>query len=460
MFVIDYIVSTGASVMMPLIFIILGLALRLSISKAIKAGLMVGIGFIGLSITVNLMIDSLTPVSHAIVERFGLNLTVLDVGWPAAAAVAMGTRVGALVIPVCVAINVLMLYTKTTRILNVDIWNLWHHAFTGSLVAILTDNLWLGVFAAGLNCVITMVIADRTSKDVEKYLSLPGIAVPHGFSVSFVPAAWLVNAIVDRIPYVRDIKIDTEVIQRHLSILGDPASLGAIIGAILAIIAGVDVKTILQTAITMAAVMTIIPRMAKMLMEGVYPISERIQEIAQSRAGSFGQISIGLDSAVSVGHPVTLSVSMLMIPIMLILAAIIPGNQFLPFASLTGLPFAFVLVTAVCRGDMFRTLLTGLLTLSLALLIGTSLAPIVTSTAVSTGFSLPNGASSISSVDYAGAMLPWAIIQGFDLKAIGIGVVTLGSLLLALWNRRKIVQENLQLVQESHIVVAETGEKS
>lgn len=66
MFIIDYIISTGASVMMPLIFIVLGLILRLRVSQAIKAGLMVGIGFIGLSITVNLMIDSLTPVSHAI----------------------------------------------------------------------------------------------------------------------------------------------------------------------------------------------------------------------------------------------------------------------------------------------------------------------------------------------------------------------------------------------------------
>lgn len=175
MFIVDYIVGLGASVMMPLIFMLLGLLLRLSLSKALKAGLMVGIGFIGLSITVNLMIDSLTPVSHALVERFGLNLNVLDVGWPAAAAVAMGTRVGALVIPVCVAINVLMLYTKTTRVLNVDIWNLWHHAFTGSLVTIITDSLWLGIFAAGINCIITMVIADRTSGDVEKYLNLPSI---------------------------------------------------------------------------------------------------------------------------------------------------------------------------------------------------------------------------------------------------------------------------------------------
>jgi hypothetical protein len=65
MFIVDYIVGLGASVMMPLIFMLLGLLLRLSLSKALKAGLMVGIGFIGLSITVNLMIDSLTPVSHA-----------------------------------------------------------------------------------------------------------------------------------------------------------------------------------------------------------------------------------------------------------------------------------------------------------------------------------------------------------------------------------------------------------
>ena len=445
MFIIDYIVGLGASVMMPLIFMILGLILRLPLAKAIRAGLMVGIGFIGLSITVNLMIESLTPVSNALVERFGLHLSVLDVGWPAAAAVAMGTRVGALVIPVCVAINVFMLYTKTTRVLNVDIWNLWHHAFTGSLVAIITDSLWMGIFAAVINCMVTMVIADRTTKDVEKYLNLPSISVPHGFSASFVPAAWLVNAIVDRIPGIRDIKIDTEVIQKRLSILGDPASLGAIIGGLLGIIAGIDVKAILQTAITMAAVMTIIPRMAKMLMEGVYPISERIQEIAQSRAGAFGNIAIGLDSAVSVGHPVTLSVSMLMIPVMLVLAAVIPGNEFLPFASLTGLPFAFVLVTAVCRGDMFRTLLTGIVTLSLALLIGTSLAPIVTSTAVSTGFSLPQGTTSISSLDYAGSMLPWAIIQGFNFKVIGISILSVLTLLLLLWNRRKLAVENRPL---------------
>ena len=80
----------------------------------------------------------------------------------------------------------------------------------------------------------------------------------------------------------------------------------------------------------------------------------------------------------------------------------------------------------------------------LALLIGSNLAPIVTSTAVSTGFSLPQGTTSISSVDYAGAMLPWAIIQSFHLKEIGVGILTLCTLALVLWNRRKLAQENEQ----------------
>ncbi|WP_221945109.1 PTS galactitol transporter subunit IIC [Photobacterium carnosum] len=442
--ILNYIVGLGAAVLMPIVFIILGLCIKLGFSKSLKAGLMVGIGFIGLSITVGLMIDSLTPISNAIVEKFGLQLNVLDVGWPAAAAVGMGTQVGALIIPLCVLINIIMLFTRTTKVLNVDIWNLWHHAFAGSLVAVLTDSIWLGLFAAAINCIITMIIADRTSKNVSESLGLPGISVPHAFSASFVPAAWLVNFIVDKIPYIRDIKIDVEKLQGKFAFLGDPALLGFIIGALLAVIAGADVKIILNTGVTMAAVMTIIPRMAKMLMEGVYPISERIRELAQSKLAHLGNLTIGLDSAVSVGHPVTLSISLLMIPVMLGLAAVMPNNGFLPFASLTGLPFAFVLVTAVCKGDAFRTLLTAILTLTASLYIATDLAPLVTSVATSSGFVMPAGATSVSSIDFAGAMLPWAVVRLFELKTIAILCVSAGTATLLFWNYKLLKREEVQ----------------
>ena len=61
-----------------------------------------------------LLTSSLGPALSKVVEIYGLQLKVFDMGWPAAAAVAYNTSVGALIIPVCLAVNILMLLTKTT----------------------------------------------------------------------------------------------------------------------------------------------------------------------------------------------------------------------------------------------------------------------------------------------------------------------------------------------------------
>lgn len=65
------------------------------------------------------------------VEIYGLELGIFDMGWPSAAAVAYNTSVGAFIIPVCLGVNLLMLLTKTTRTVNIDLWNYWHFAFIG-----------------------------------------------------------------------------------------------------------------------------------------------------------------------------------------------------------------------------------------------------------------------------------------------------------------------------------------
>lgn len=46
-------------------------------------------------------------------------------------------------------------------------------------------------------------------------------------------------------------------------------------------------------------------------------------------------------------------------------------------------------------------------------------------------------------------MLPWAIIQSFHLKEIGVGILTLCTIVLVLWNRRKLAQENEQMAEAS-----------
>lgn len=48
--VFGYIIGLGAAVMMPVIFTVLGVCIGIRFGEALKAGLKVGVGFVGLSI--------------------------------------------------------------------------------------------------------------------------------------------------------------------------------------------------------------------------------------------------------------------------------------------------------------------------------------------------------------------------------------------------------------------------
>ena len=143
---LQWFVNLGASVMLPILLFIFALILRIKPSKAFKAGLMVGIGFIGLNLVISLLTKNLGPASHAMVRNFGMHLGTIDIGWPAASAIAYGTVLGSLAIPVGVVTNVVLLLLGLTQTLDVDVWNYWHIAFTGSLVYAVSHSFSLGIF--------------------------------------------------------------------------------------------------------------------------------------------------------------------------------------------------------------------------------------------------------------------------------------------------------------------------
>ena len=160
--VFKYIIGLGAAVMMPIIFTILGVCIGIKLPKALKSGLLVGVGFVGLSVVTALLTSSLGPALSKMVEIYGLELGIFDMGWPSAAAVAYNTSVGAFIIPVCLGVNLLMLLTKTTRTVNIDLWNYWHFAFIGAIVYFASDNIYWGFFAAIICYIITLVRPERT----------------------------------------------------------------------------------------------------------------------------------------------------------------------------------------------------------------------------------------------------------------------------------------------------------
>ena len=187
---VGYVIGLGASVMMPIIFTIIGVCMGVNITKAVRSGLYVGVGFVGLGVITKLLTDNLGPAVDALATIYNLETDILDIGWPAAAEVAYNSAVGAVVIPVCIALNVVLLIFKGTRTVNIDIWNFWHHAFVGSIVALATDSFGYGLFAAVICYVISLVLADMTAKPFAKfYDKMEGISIPQPFVVAYAPFA-------------------------------------------------------------------------------------------------------------------------------------------------------------------------------------------------------------------------------------------------------------------------------
>lgn len=443
--VFSYINSLGASVMMPIILTIIGVVLGAKFGKALRGGLTVGIGFIGLNLVTGLMGENLAPAVQQMAQRFGLALSTVDIGWPAASAIAFGTTIGLIIIPIGLIVNIVMLLTNTTQTLDVDIWNYWHFAFTGSLIYVLTGNFAYGIIAAILNMVIIMVIGDYTAPKVEETLGMPGVSLPHGFTAAFVPIAIVVDKIIDVIPGVKNINIDIEKLQKRFGVFGEPMLVGTVLGIIIAALAGNNVQTVLQIGVTLGAVMVLIPKMAALLMEGLMPISDVAQEFVSSKFANRGKIYIGLDSAVGVGHPVCLTVSLILVPLAVFLAVILPGNTVLPMTDLSVLPYMFVLIVPLVGGNGFRALITGIVCLVGGLYISTNLAPSITAVAKSVNFAIPKGAATISSICDGANPLSWVLVKAHSVGAVGLIIAVAVAVGLALMNRKRIIKEAKEL---------------
>ncbi len=441
--------SLGPTVLMPLILTLLGMLFGVSFGKSLKAGITVGVGFLGLQLVIgSLMGADLSTAVTNMVTRFGLELSVIDVGWPSASAIAMGSLVGVIIIPLGLLVNIIMLFTKTTQTIDVDIWNYWHFAFTGSLVYILTDNITVGIVAAIINEVIVLVMADWTAKDVEEALGMPGVSIPHGFSLAFVPIAWVVNKIIDLIPGVRDIDINFDSLKEKFGVFGDPVLLGSLIGLVIGLLAGYGILPTentpgaLSIAVAMGAAMVLIPKMAALLMEGLLPISDAASKFIKEKYSGSGKIYIGLDSAIGTGNTTTLTLALLLVPFTLLLALIVPGNRVMPLVDLAVIPFMLVLVTPVVHNNGFRGFIVGIVVIATGLLIATNLAPLVTMAAQNVDFNM-GGAQQISCLCDGANPFTWLIVRiGNLINGWGILIPAACALAMALYNRRLIIKQD------------------
>jgi PTS system galactitol-specific IIC component len=237
---------------------------------------------------------------------------------------------------------------------------------------------------------------------------------------------------LDRIPGVKNIHWTPETIQKKLGIFGDSAVMGLIIGIVIGALAQYDLTKMLNLGITTSAVLILMPRMVAILMEGLSPISEAANTMVQKKFPG-RNLYIGMDSALAVGQEAVLSASLILVPVSLLIAVILPGNRVLPFGDLATIPFMLAVMAAVFGGNVFRIVVGGVIDLAVSLYIASWIAPLLTSAAKSAHFAM-NGATSISVLSDGGAWTTLLIVgMGKLMSWGGMAIVFAIVLGLMIW---------------------------
>lgn len=158
-------------------------------------------------------------------------------------------------------------------------WNYWHFALAGTLVYYSTGSLFFGLLAAAIAAVVVLKLADWSAPLVQKYFGLEGISLPTLSSVVFFPVGLLVDKsstispasivfISTRKPYRKVWHLRRTDDGWHYS--GHSARRNC----------RIRFQKVLLLGISIGGVMFILPRMVRILMEGLLPLSEAIKSIS------------------------------------------------------------------------------------------------------------------------------------------------------------------------------------
>jgi PTS system galactitol-specific IIC component len=405
--IIQTIVNLGASVMMPIIFFLVGLLFRLSGGKAFKAGMLVGIGFTGVNMVITLLLDNLGPASKAMVTRMGLHLTVVDTGWPTASTIGWGTPIMPAIVIGFLVINALMLVFKLTKTVDIDIFNYWIFLLLGAVVYAASGNFWATAITTWIVFGLTLIVADLTAPWIQRQyasLNLKGISFPHLTCLAWVPFGIFTNWFVEHIPGLNKIDMKPEKIQKRFGVFGEPLTLGFILGIAIALMAGYDVSKVLTLAINVAAAMVLLPKMIDILVQGLTLVRDAVEKQLKKWFPN-REFYIGMDTALLIGEPSVLATGLILIPIAIVLAFILPGNKMLPFVDLASLMFLLALVTPFVKRNMFRMVIAGTLILICIFYVGTDIANFYTKAAVMSKIPMPKGIVSMSNI--VGSATTW-----------------------------------------------------
>lgn len=401
---IDFLLSLGAAIFVPIIIIIAGLIVRMKVKDAISSGITLGVAFTGMMMLISFMSEAITPAAQSMVETIGVDLPITDGGWTTMSTISWSWPFAFLMFPLVIGINVLLIVLKQTNTFNADLWNVWGKIFTAVAVYYLTDSVALAFVIAGIQAIFELKSADFHQHRIEKMTGIPGVTVTHKMvflAAPMYPVDWLLR----KIPALNK-SFNAADLRDRIGLFAENHILGFILGILFGVLARFGVAETLTLAIQAATALTLFPVISKYFMQALEPISAAVSEFMQKRFGD-RQLFVGLDWPFLGGSNEIWLAVIWTVPVTLLFSFILPGNGILPFAGIINIAIAVPAFFA-CRGNILRMLIVCTIFVPVFLYVGTAFAPFMTQLANTTQAVALNPGQLISNSSIDGPIFTYA----------------------------------------------------
>jgi len=392
--IVQFILDLGGSIMLPFMVLLLGLYFRMKFVDALKSGITIGVGFIGINLMIDLLIKTIAPITEYY-TKLGTGFTVINIGWDGVAAMAWSTSFAVFIVPLGFILNFILIRTKFTKTLNVDIWNYYSPILTAAIAYYLVFNLGgSAIFAnsvgilIGLICtVIACKIGDWVAPYWQEYFNMPEGTTCTTFDIQLThwPISRLGAWIYDHIPGLNKVNFTIDSSKGGLSSWGSSTVIGFFMGIFLSIITRQDVGTMLSISVGISAVLTLMPQMVSLLMNGLVPISNAARAFIVRKLGEDSEILIGMDVSIGLGDSCGMTTSLILIPIVIIIAFIVPGISFFPVGLFGSMVWIGQAAAFAAKGNLPKAIFSGTFFLIYACLALSLMAGVATTLAYDLG---------------------------------------------------------------------------
>ena len=390
--VVNFVLNLGGGIFLPFVITVLGLFFKMDLFDSFKNGLKIGAGFTGINLVIGVLCDALAPaVAHY--ADLGAGFTVTDIGWEGIGAIAWSTPFAIAIVPLGMILNYVLIRTKFTKTMDVDVWNYWHFILGAAISYYVLMMIGLSPVAAAiigilvglLTFVVVLKLGDKIAPYWQEYYGLPGTTCCNSDAYYMWGIDWVVCKLIDLIPGLSKVNINGKWINDKLGSFGETSVLAFFAGVLISIITRLDLATAITMSVTIAACIILVPKMVGLLMEGLVPISNAARKFFKSHLGDDYDIYIGMDEALYLGDETGIQCSVIMIPIALALA-FLPGVTVFPIASIGSLCYTTCACSLFAKGDVFKTIVASAVCMAYCFLMYSFMAPLATKLALETGY--------------------------------------------------------------------------